>query len=44
LGFDKTFTKSDVESIVEMSNAENRELLYKIGFAASGSILPSHFE
>jgi patatin-like phospholipase/acyl hydrolase len=29
-----SFTAKDVESLVEMSNAENREILYKIGKAA----------
>ena len=40
----KTFDNNDVESLVEMSNAENRQLLYKIGEAASSSVLKSHFE
>jgi patatin-like phospholipase/acyl hydrolase len=43
LGLGKTFTNDDVESLVEMSNSENRQLLYKIGEAASSSILQSHF-
>jgi patatin-like phospholipase/acyl hydrolase len=38
-----TFSEDDVESLVEMSNAENREILYKIGVASSVSIDKSHF-
>lgn len=38
-----TFSEDDVENLVEMSNAENREILYKIGVAASVSIEKSHF-
>lgn len=44
LGLGKTFNNTDVESLVEMSNAENRQQLYKIGEAASSSVLQSHFE
>ncbi len=44
LDLGKTFTSYDVDSLAEMSNSENREILYKIGEAASGSILKSHFE
>lgn len=44
LGLGKVFTSHDVESIIEMSNAENRFLLYDIGVAASTSVLKSHFE
>ncbi len=44
LGLGKTFTKKDVESLIEMSNAENRHLLYKIGTAASSSVEKSHFD
>ncbi|WP_373496996.1 patatin-like phospholipase family protein [Aquiflexum sp.] len=43
LGLEKTFTEKEVESLVEMSNAENREELYKIGEAASSIVLNSHF-
>lgn len=39
----KQFTKDDVDSIVEMSNAQNREILYEIGLAASNAIKDSHF-
>ena len=35
LGLEKKFTEKDVESLVEMSNAENREILYKIGEASA---------
>ncbi|WP_372757452.1 patatin-like phospholipase family protein [Mariniflexile sp.] len=44
LGLGQTFTQKDVESIVEMSNAQNRHLLYKIGVAASESVKKSHFD
>jgi uncharacterized protein len=44
LGLERTFTHDDVENLLEMSNAENRELLYKIGVAASGSIKAEHFD
>ncbi len=44
LELEKTFTKDDVESLIEMSNAKNRQLLYDIGKAASKSILNSHFD
>ncbi len=44
LGLKKTFTAEDVESLVEMSNAENREILYEIGVAASEKVLESHFD
>lgn len=38
-----TFSEEDVESLIEMSNAQNREILYKIGVAASNSIDKNHF-
>ncbi|WP_296704369.1 hypothetical protein, partial [Algoriphagus sp.] len=45
LGFGKTFSKKEVESLIEMSNSENREELYKIGEAAAkGSVKDFHFE
>ncbi len=44
LGLGKTFTKEQVESLIEMSNAQNRQELYKIGEAASKAVLPSHFD
>ncbi|HPE75967.1 MAG TPA: patatin-like phospholipase family protein [Draconibacterium sp.] len=41
---EKAFTGKDVESLVEMSNAENREILYKIGKAAGErEIKDEHF-
>ena len=43
LNLGNSFTRNDVESLIEMSNSENREILYKIGFAASTSVLHSHF-
>ncbi len=43
LGFEKTFTETDVKSITDMSNSNNRQLLYEIGWKASGSIKPEHF-
>jgi uncharacterized protein len=43
LGFKKTFTTADAKSIVDMSNADNRELLYQIGLKASEAIKPEHF-
>ncbi|MBK7433739.1 MAG: patatin-like phospholipase family protein [Chitinophagaceae bacterium] len=43
LGLGRSFDQKDVASITEMSNAENRELLYQIGTAASTSVLPVHF-
>jgi patatin-like phospholipase/acyl hydrolase len=44
LGFKKIFTAADVKSITDMSNANNRQLLYQIGHKASGTISPHHFE
>lgn len=44
LGLGKTFSKKDVESLIEMSNAENRQELYNIGVAASSSIKKGHFD
>jgi len=44
LGLGKTYSEKDVENLIEMSNAENRQELYKIGEAASSSVLKSHFE
>ncbi len=43
LGLGKTFTPADVASLVEMSNAENRELLYTIGTAAATKMEAVHF-
>jgi patatin-like phospholipase/acyl hydrolase len=44
LGLGKTFNNNDVENLIEMSNAENRHLLYQIGEAASSSVLETHFD
>jgi len=44
LGFGKKFTEKDVESLIEMSNAHNREELYKIGEkAAKEKVKEEHF-
>jgi uncharacterized protein len=43
LGLNQTFTGEDVLSLIEMSNSQNRELLYKIGFAASETVKVEHF-
>ena len=43
LGLGKTFTHVDVASLVEMSNAENRQLLYTIGTAAATKMEAVHF-
>lgn len=44
LGLGKTFTNDDVENLTEMSNSENRQILYKIGEAALCSVLSSHYD
>ncbi|MFD1613491.1 hypothetical protein [Gelatiniphilus marinus] len=44
LDLGKTFNNKDVESLIEMSNAENRKELYNIGVAASKSVLKKHFD
>lgn len=44
LGLGKNYSEKDVENLIEMSNAENRQELYKIGEAAASSVLKSHFE
>ena len=44
LGLDRKFEESDVANIIEMSNAGNRELLYKIGKAAAVKIEMEHFD
>ena len=43
LGLGKIFTPADVASLVEMSNAENRQLLYTIGTAAAAKMEAVHF-
>lgn len=44
LGLGKTYSEKDVENLIEMSNSKNRQELYRIGEAASKSVLKSHFE
>jgi patatin-like phospholipase/acyl hydrolase len=44
LGLDKKFTDEDVKNIKDISNASNRELLYTIGYKASYTIKPEHFD
>ena len=44
LGMDKVFTQEDVESLIEMSNAENRYELLEIGKHASKKIKFEHFQ
>jgi len=44
LGFEQKFNSEDVASLVEMSNAGNRQLLYEIGTAASETIQSTHFD
>lgn len=44
LGLGKNYSEKDVENLIEMSNAENRQELYRIGEAAASSVLKSHFE
>lgn len=43
MDLDRKFKEKDVENVVEMSNAENRFLLYKIGTQAASSVKPEHF-
>lgn len=43
LNLGKNFTSADVLSLIEMSNSQNKELLYDIGFAASGAVKKEHF-
>ena len=44
LNLGRSFTSKDVEDLLEMSNAKNKELLYEIGSKASSSVLDSHFD
>ncbi len=44
LGFTRIFTAADVKSITDMSNASNRQLLYQIGWKASDTMKPEHFD
>ena len=41
---DNFFTDEDVKSLTDMSKAENREMLYKIGSKAAVNIKPEHFQ
>lgn len=44
LNLGKTYSEKDVEDLIEMSNAKNREELYRIGEkAAEGSVKDFHF-
>jgi uncharacterized protein len=43
LNLGKVFKPEDVLSLIEMSNSQNKELLYDIGFAASDAIKKEHF-
>jgi len=43
LGLKRTFTVADAKSLSDMSIADNRQLLYQIGYKASISIKPEHF-
>ena len=43
LGLGRSFDEKDVANIIEMSNAGNRELLYKIGPAAAVRVEKNHF-
>jgi patatin-like phospholipase/acyl hydrolase len=44
LGYQKSFTETDVKSISDMSNAGNRQLLYQIGSKSSSVVKPEHFD
>ena len=44
LGFKRIFTAADVKSLTDMSNSDNRQLLYQIGAKASHTIKQEHFE
>lgn len=44
LGFKRIFTAADVKSLTDMSNSDNRQLLYQIGAKASYTIKQEHFE
>ena len=44
LGFSRTFEAKEVAGIIDMSNADNRELLYQIGTAAASKVEKSHFD
>ena len=40
----KYLRQADAKSLADMSNSDNRQLLYQIGCKASNSIKPEHFE
>jgi uncharacterized protein len=44
LGLNRSFNAEEVEDIIEMSHADNRQLLYEIGTAAASKVLPAHFD
>lgn len=43
LGFKESFSHDDIKDITDMSKASNKELLYQIGWKASHTIKPEHF-
>ena len=43
LNLGRTFVEEEIDNLVEMSNAENREILYKIGLAASKNSVKVNF-
>ena len=43
LNLGREFNEKDVASLIEMSNSDNRELLYQIGAAASDKVEIGHF-
>ena len=43
LNLGRDFNDKDVASLIEMSNADNRELLYQIGVGASETVKVEHF-
>ncbi len=44
LNLGRSFDEEDVECLIDMSEADNRHLLYDIGVAASADILKTHFD
>ena len=44
LGFEQKFEDHDVLNIADMAKAQNKELLYEIGYRNSSVIRPEHFE
>ncbi|HOZ87304.1 MAG TPA: hypothetical protein PL029_06070 [Bacteroidia bacterium] len=39
----RNFSAKNVENLVEMGNAQNRQILYNIGLSASTNVLVLHF-